>query len=500
VRLAIVVVGVVVVAAAVVVLVTRADDAPSAPTDEAVATAPLVPGEPNVVVVMTDDQTLGLLAEMPRTRALLVDEGTTFSHALATFPNCCPSRATYLTGRYAHNHGVRDNVAPHGGVRRFDATTALPVALQAAGYDTVHIGKYLNGWGATSDISPPPGWTRWFGLVDPTTYLYTGYTVSVDGVAQQHGTSDAEYQTDVLAAEAVRQIEQRAGGERPFFLSFTPLAPHAEGEEVAAGGGGGEHRFPVPVAPARHADAFADEPFPRTPAYDEADVSDKPEEIRARSRLSASSTDYLDRYQAAELGALAAVDEAVEQIVDALDRTGALDETVLVFTSDNGLFHGEHRVVTGKFLLYEPAVRVPLVVRGPGFARGRVVTTPVANVDLAPTIAGVSGAELLTEPDGTSLIDLVDDGAGADRAVLLENFRGGAPHTAGVRTRRWTYFAHATGEVELYDLEADPDQLENLAGAGEVAGVEAALAAALDRLRDCAGPACTVPVPPEAAA
>jgi arylsulfatase A-like enzyme len=176
-----------------------------------------------------------------------------------------------------------------------------------------------------------------------------------------------------------------------------------------------------------------------------------------------------------------------------------LDETVVVFTSDNGLFHGEHRIVSGKWFLYEPSVRVPLAIRGPGFADGRIVPTPAVNADLAPTIAAVAGADLLVEPDGVSLLELVDDSATVDRAILLQNFQQGRPNTTGVRTRGWTYFVHANGERELYDLGADPDQLENLAGTPDVADVEEALAITVEELRECAGSGCTVEVPDEVA-
>ncbi len=455
---------------------------------------PLPEGRTSVVVIMTDDQTLASLATMPRTQELLVERGTSYTTALASFPNCCPSRATYLSGQYAHTTGVLDNVGPHGGVTTFDASDALPVALEGAGYDTIHIGKYLNGWGTFGDIEPPPGWTRWIGLVDPTTYRYTGYTLSYDGEAVTAGDGDADYQTDRLAREAVAEIEARQGEERPFFLSFTPLAPHNESPEAAAGQQESGGQFPTPVAPERHAETFAGDLPPRPPSYGEEDVSDKPIGLR-RPPLSPGSEDFIERYQVAELGALAAVDEAVEQIVGALEDTGRLDETVIVFTSDNGLMHGEHRFVSGKFLLYEPSVRVPLVVRGPGFTAGAEVATPVGNIDLAPTIAAVTGVDLLDPADGVSLLD-PSVTTGEDRAVLLENFHAGEPNDRGVRTRRWSLITHTSGERELYDLAADPDQLESLDGDPSVAAVERALVGVLQQLQGCRAEGCSVAVPP----
>ncbi len=472
---------VVLVAAAVVVVVVTGDEA-----------RPLPPTAKSVVVIMTDDQTLASLATMPHTQELLVEQGTTYTTALASFPNCCPSRATYLSGQYAHTTGVLDNVGPHGGVTTFDASDALPVALERAGYDTIHIGKYLNGWGAFGDFEPPPGWTRWIGLIDPTTYRYHGYSLSYDGEEVVVPDDEEHYQTDFLADEVVAEIEAREGDERPFFLSFTPLAPHSETPEVAAGRQG-ETGFPTPVAPDRYADAFADDLPERPASYDEEDVGDKPIGLR-RPPLSAASEEYIERYQVAELGALAGVDDAVERIVGALEDTGRLDDTVIVFTSDNGLMHGEHRFVSGKFFLYEPSVRVPLVVRGPGFLAGAEIATPVGNIDLAPTIAEVTRVPLLDPPDGVSLLDR-SILRGADRAVLLENFHGGEPNDTGVRTARWTLITHTSGERELYDMVADPDQLESRAGDPELAAVERALVGLLGTLQECRASGCTVEVP-----
>jgi arylsulfatase A-like enzyme len=451
----------------------------------------------DVVVIMTDDQTLASLATMPHVQELLVEQGTSYTTAIASFPNCCPSRATYLTGRYAHTTGVVDNVEPWGGVGHFDPRRALPVALEQAGYDTIHIGKYLNGWGEDGDISPPPGWSRWFGLIDPTTYGYTDFDVSVDGSRRSFGADD--YSTDVLADEAVAQIRDRADDERPFFLSFTPLAPHAEAPEAhAAADGTPSGGFTTPLAPARHADSFSAADLPRPPSYDEEDVGDKPISLR-RPPISESSAAFIDRYLAAELGALAAVDDAVERIVAALDETGRLDQTVIVFTSDNGFLHGQHRFVYGKYVLWEPSIRVPLVIRGPGFGSGVEVDTPVANIDLAPTIAAAARVDLLDPPDGVALngpdVLQVDD-----RPILLENYDGGRINSVGVRTRRWSLITHPSGERELYDLEADPDQLDNLAGSTDraVAQVERDLMTALGTLEDCRGADCTRPVPPSA--
>ena len=160
---------------------------------------------PNVLVIMTDDQTLETLRVMPNVKRYLGTEGTTFSNYFVSFPVCCPSRATYLTGQFSHNNQVRDNILPNGGVTLLDARETLPVWLQRLGYYTAHVGKYLNGWGeeGITGIDPPPGWNHWFGLIDLTTYQYKGYSVSDDGVRRDYGRTEADYQTDVLGQEVI---------------------------------------------------------------------------------------------------------------------------------------------------------------------------------------------------------------------------------------------------------------------------------------------------------
>src|SRR6185503_16482028 len=232
---------------------------------------------PNLVLVLTDDQTLESLRVMPQTRHLVGDAGTTFANAFVSYPLCCPSRATLLTGQYAHNHGVRGNNPPGGGVGALDADETLPVWLQRAGYYTAHVGKYLNGYGESVPPDVPPGWSRWLALVDPSTYTYYDYALSDGGALVHHGSAPEDYQTDVLAAAAEEVIRARAG-HGPFFLSVAPVAPHLERSDERAKG--------TPPRPApRHAGRFADEPLPAKASFDEADVADKPASVRRLPRL-----------------------------------------------------------------------------------------------------------------------------------------------------------------------------------------------------------------------
>jgi arylsulfatase A-like enzyme len=447
------------------------------------AVAKATAGRPNLVLVLTDDQTLESLRVMPQTQQLIGDAGTTFSNAFVSFPLCCPSRATLLTGQYAHNHGVRGNNPPGGGAGALDARETLPVWLQRAGYYTAHVGKYLNGYGEVVPPTVPPGWSRWLALVDPTTYLFYDYTLSDDGRLVHRGNAEDDYQTDVLAAAAEAVIRDRAG-RGPFFLSVAPVAPHLERSD--AGGQG------VPPRPApRHAGSFADEPLPAKASFDEADVSDKPGSVRRLPRLKpAARAKVLTTYRA-QLAALLAVDELVARLVEALADTGELERTLFVFTSDNGFFHGEHRIRDGKFLPYEEAIRVPLLIRGPGFSAGAVADQLVANVDLAPTLLAAADASAGRVLDGVPLQTLAaDPGEGRDRALLLEALEGNRATYTAVRTERWVWVEYDDGARELYDLEQDPLQLRSRHAAKAFQGVREDLAALLARLRRCAGASC----------
>ena len=461
---------------------------------------------PNVLVIMTDDQTFESVRVMDNVKKRLMGEGTTFASAYVSFPNCCPSRATYLTGQYSHNTGVEDNVPPLGGASAFDGSDSLAVALQRSGYHTAHVGKYLNGWGADDDITPPPGWDRWFGLIDPTTYRYFGYDVSVDGTRVEYGDADGDYQTDVLGAEVVSQIEA-APADKPWFISFTPLAPHSEQPEGAANAAGsttttspaaeGEEqegfRWAAPKPAPRHAGSMAAK-FPRGANFGVVDEG-KPALIREKPELTEGVEKLIDQGYQKELQTLLAVDEWVGHIFDALTDTGQLDDTIVIFTSDNGFFHGEHRLAFQKYHLYEPSVHVPLMIRGGAFPENGRVTDLVGNVDLAPTIYALAGVDPLVEPDGVDLGAIATGQHPApSRGILLENkSAGGRVHAEAVHTDRYVLIEHETGELELYDLQNDPEQLVNLADDPTAASLLANLQSHLDALRECAGEDCRAP-------
>lgn len=472
-----------------------------------------VAAKPNVVVIMTDDQTLEMMRVMTHTRALIGSAGATFENFYVSFPLCCPSRATFLTGQYAHNHLVLENDAPTGGYYRLDSENTLPVWLQRSGYHTMHVGKYLNSYGTQDETEIPPGYDEWYGLVDPTTYHMWGYRLNENGTATTYGTDAEEedlYQTDLLARRAKDAIERAAGEDEPFYLNFWTLAPHREVDALSA-------QYPPRPAP-RHKGAFANEPMPRTPSFNEADMSDKPAYMQVKPLLTAEEIIGIETRYRAELESLLAVDEAVKTIVDTLAAEGVLDNTYIIYTSDNGFFHGEHRTPVEKLLPYQPSVKVPLLVRGPGIAAGTVVDELTANVDFAPTIAGWTGACPTVKVDGRSFMPSITDGARSSRPVLLELFwpvgsslgffteqipqppipAAGPqiplaqtifPYQA-IHTGRFVYIEYPSGEHELYDLAVDADQETSFHLDPRYAETMASLAVDLQLLRACSGAWC----------
>jgi arylsulfatase A-like enzyme len=456
---------------------------PGDPDGSAAAQDPEGSGQarPNVVVVMTDDQEERSLQEMEIVRDRLANHGVTFTNSFSTFPLCCPSRVTFLTGQYAHNHGVRSNVPPDGGFAAFRGRgddQTLPVWLDEAGYRTAWVGKYLNGYDNTKRRYIPPGWNQWFAPVDQTAAHMFNYTLNENGRFREYGDRPRDYQTDVYARTATRFIHQEASNSRPFFLTLSTLAPHGESHRKGV--------LPNPRPAPRHEKRYEGVPLPKSPSFNEADVSDKPYFVK-RKLTRRERVQLRERYQD-RLASLLSVDDAVGAVVRELNDSGELDETLIVFTSDNGYLLGEHRLVR-KHWLYEESTQVPTVMRGPGIPEGGTRAELVANIDLAPTILEAAGAQPRgREMDGLSLLPLAaDPGAASQRDILFENNLG----STAIRTHRFMYAEHRRPDravqKELYDLEADRHQLESLHREPDYDDVEADLARRLNDLRSCAG-------------
>ena len=434
----------------------------------------------NVLVVMTDDQRLSDLAKaMPRTKKRIGRKGVVFRNAYATFPLCCPSRATYLTGQYTHNHGVVSNNPPDGGAQAFDDSATTAVGLDAAGYRTGWVGKYLNGYRPFANQKPPyvpPGFD-WWRAAALVTRMFNWQQVIGDRL-KKWGKRDRDYQTDVYTRQAVRFLRQSGRTGDPFFLTIAPFAAHVENRRRPA-----DHN---PRGAPRHRRAFTSERLPRPPSFNEQDVSDKPSFIRSKPKLGASNRHRLRDQNRDRLRSLLAVDDLVVRVMRELRSAGLTDDTLVIFTSDNGFLLGEHRV-DGKNFMYDEATKVPLLMRGPGIGR-RVVTAPVGNVDLAATIYDWTGTAPALPQDGVSLLDVASDpSAFSGRELVLQTRTG-----FGVRTRDWLYAEHQTEagtEIELYP-RSDRFQLRSLHESAEHADTLEDLAQRLDDLRDCAGAEC----------
>jgi N-acetylglucosamine-6-sulfatase len=450
---------------------------------------------PNVVVLMTDDQTLESLRVMRNVDRLLARRGATFTQSVVSFALCCPSRATFLTGQYAHNHRVLSNVAPRGGYGRLDHSTTLPVWLRRGGYHTVHVGKHLNGYGLTRPREVPPGWSEWYGAVDPSTYRYWNFTVNENRRLVRYRRR-SDYQTDVFARRAVEVIRRRAPKRQPFFLYVGFVAPHSGAPRELDD----PPSLKTPAPAPRHRDRFLFQPLPSPPSFNEADVQDKPVTVRRRPILREFQLGALTEAYQQQLESLLAVDEAVARVVNALRRAGDLEKTLIIMTSDNGYFHGEHRIPSGKVFLYEPATRVPLIIRGPKIAPGQRIDDLVANIDLAPTIADAANVRALRIMDGRSLLPLLEKGIRptAPRSILIESPPSDVPRQvfAAVRTKQHLYASYESGDQELYDLQADPYQLVSVHRDPGQAALVAELALRLEELKSCAGVSCrTAPAP-----
>lgn len=498
---------------------------PEEPASEASSTGPLATPRPNIVFILADDLDARISPfwdVMTLTRQRLKQRGMTFSRAYTPTSICCAARAAILSGQYGWNTGVLTNGGEYGGWDVFREggaeARAVPVALKHAGYRTALIGKYLNGYDlegtASAPVLPPvpPGWTEWYSPVDRAQGAYTGYNYALNenGALVRYGNEPADYFTDVVSRKAVKFIRDsdRINDAAPFFLYVAPTAPH------------------LPIAPApRHANnPYVNAQSPRLPNYDEPDVSDKPlwltQTAEERSQQVASNND--DDYRK-RMGSLYAVDEMVAAILDALIATGELENTYVVFTSDNGYNLGAHRLIH-KMAPYEESIQVPLVIAGPGIPAGSQQSAFALHVDFAPTFLQLAGLAPSTVHDGKSLVPLFGgavpsnwrtdfagryhggeaaNGVGAELpdAVFYLGLAVDIPSYRFVRNQRFLYVEwyndeapDAAHEYELYDLQNDPWQLDNLlstaAGRMTYKPVTDALAARLDTLSSCGGAAC----------
>lgn len=488
------------------------------------------PSRPNILFILADDLDLAEVAYMPKVKALIADQGVTFTNYFVSVSLCCPSRTTMLRGQYSHNTGVKTNGGGNGGFERAYADgvekSTIATWLKGGGYSTALYGKYLNGYPNTAPPRYiPPGWTDWASSVGGNPYSEYNYQLNENGRVVRYGTSAADYGTDVYAKKTDAFVRKAAAERTPFFVYLAVYAPHQ----------------PATPAP-RHASLYKDARAPRPPSFNEDDVSDKPAFIRSRPKLLPRAVNVIDQLYQRRLQSLQAVDDAVASLVETLKATGQLDRTFIVFASDNGFHLGQHRLQAGKQTAYEEDIRVPLIVRGPGVPAGKKVDSFAGNIDLAPTFAEMGGVTAPDFVDGRSLLSQITGGptpAAWRQSYLIEHWqegpsaaddsreprdsdqiadpdqtpqrgqrgqrgqragrggRAGGAAAAGVgipeyhalRTAQYTYVEYVTGERELYDLRDDPYELKNIASTvkPELLG---SLAAELTQLKACSGSRC----------
>jgi len=449
-------------------------------------------GKPNIVLILTDDLDSEAIQYMPNLKTLITEQGVTFPNYFVSMSLCCPSRTTTMRGQYGHNTEVLGNSPPTGGFGKFfqlgEEKSTIATWLQAAGYSTMLAGKYLNGYPEKNNLMYiPPGWTEWYSAMKGNAYSEYNYTLNENGKQVAYGHEPKDYGTDVYVGKTVDFIKRTAKEGKPFFVYLAPYAPHA------------------PYVPApRDKDLFPNAKAPRTPNYNEADVNDKPAYIRDRPLLTTAQESQIDEAYRKRLQALQAVDKGIAEIVNTLDAEKQLENTYIFFTSDNGYHLGNHRQILGKISPYQEELRVTMMVRGPGVPKGQTRDELAVNIDLAPTWVELAGAKAPDFVDGRSLVPLLHNSAsgkawqrkefaienGPDSKTVIEEPTPNSPpelqepqdqdqtdpaglptgkrnhlappYARGVRLQDWSYVEYVTGEKELYDLRADPYQLQNV--------------------------------------
>ena len=468
------------------------------------AQAQVAAERPNVIFILTDDQPKSTLRYMPNVQSRLKGEGRTFTNSFNVYPLCCPSRAIIQRGQYAHNTGVFGN-EPYrgGGYETFDRLdreqSTMATWIHDAGYYTGYLGKYMNGFSGP----PPPGWDDW-----------GTPTVASDPMGAATVSTTGELTDAQVADHAMLFAQERTPSAQPFFMQIGFHAPHV----------------PNTWEP-QYDGQFDGKTVPRTPSFDEADVSDKPRYIRedkppltnqTNPRVDdacdplPNSLEQNDCQYPRQLRALQTIDQFVANLTDYLASKGELSNTYIVYYTDNGNHWGEHRLDYGKLTPYETDTNFPLLMRGPSVPQGTTSKLLVGNHDIAPTFARIAGASVPSFVDGRSFLRIADADPNNDtpwRTALYMERRWAAswtlpnksdpqyvPPYEGVRTQASSYVRYRDdpwtalsdpGFKEYYDLGADPHQLRNLAYYREVPqSTLDGLQQRLVGLRGCKADAC----------
>jgi len=429
--------------------------------------------KPNFVVIMADDLDVNsfnvLLTNgfLPNIQENIIRHGTLFTNSFVTISNCCPSRVTFLTGLYSHNHEVYTNDPETGGsIVAFNDSSSLAVWLHNANYRTGLVGKYLNGYGTSTSIEYiPPGWVDWQALIDPFTYRMYNYRINDNGKIVEYSNLNSEYQTDVLAQRASDFIYESKALDNsiPFFLAVNTVSPHVEIPSEKQCNFNEYVRLWSIRAPERYLNTTYTIPFLQSESFNENDIVDKPFWIQQRPLLNEMNKDCIKDVFHDRLGSIRAIDDLVGKVIDSLKNTEELTNTIIVFTSDNGFLMGEHRHF-GKGVAYEESIRVPLIIRTPFSESPQYSSHLVLNNDFAPTISEFAGATPDIEMDGQSLIPLLDK-TNPDKwrkKFLIEFWnQSGIPTYSAIRTTDYLYVKYEDNFEEIYDLDKDPNQMDN---------------------------------------
>jgi len=446
----------------------------------------------NVVFILADDLDWQLFSEVPRLAALQ-DQGMTFTHHVVTDSLCCPSRTSILRSQYIHNHLVVSNTAATGGgwptfKARGEENDCLPVWLQNAGVTTALFGKYLNDYPETtattrSSREVPPGWSQWAVPVSRgESYNGYDYVLNSDGKLEKHGDKPQDFLNDVITNRAVDFIASAPDG---FFLELSTYNPHK----------------PSPVA-TRNKTTHLDAVAPRTASYN-LPGTNEPTWLKKIKPLTTWKQWQLDQLWRQRAQSAESVADSVEAVQAQLAATGHSADTLVVLTSDNGYHAGAHRLSNGKRTAFHEDTVVPMIVMGPGITPGARVDALTSTVDLGPTFTELLGAQAPDWVDGRSIVPILQTGTapqGWRTAALSESMGRSTPDDpdyqaqapppfSALRTQQWLFVVYRDGERELYDLVADPNEMNNIASTADPI-LLANLNSQLQAMRSCAGPSC----------
>ncbi|CEL11050.1 hypothetical protein ASPCAL14157 [Aspergillus calidoustus] len=463
--------------------------------------------------VEVPDLTMNSVEYMPHVRTRIREKGIDFTNHFVTTALCCPSRVTLWTGRQAHNTNVTDVSPPFGGYPKFVSQGFnedwFSVWLQEAGYNTFYVGKLFNSHSVETYNDPfVKGFNGSDFLLDPFTYSYWNSTYQRNHEPPK--SYAGHYTTDVTEEKALGFLDDALEDtSRPFFLTVAPIAPHFDQQPDRPAGTPPQAPVPAP----RHAHLFPDARVPRVPSFNPVHQSGA-SWIKELALQNQSVVDYEDFFYRQRLRSLQGVDELVDKLISRLEESGQIDNTYVIYSSDNGFHIGHHRLPPGKTTSYEEDIRVPFFVRGPGIRPNQTENRVTTHVDFAPTIFELLGLPLRDDFDGTPMRIAKNSSAVAHEHVTVEywgtavlegNYAKLSPsHThrmpnttyksARIVSEQYNLFytVWCNNDHELYDLKTDPYEMNNIYTSAPQTLLNR-LDALLLVLKSCAGVTCIKP-------